>query len=46
MAERGISFEKEVFSLQAGGLLDDIVHPNTDKYAQQRVLVVAIDEYV
>jgi uncharacterized DUF497 family protein len=43
--ERGISFEEVVFCLQSGGLLDDISHPNTEKYAHQRVFVVAIDEY-
>mgnify|MGYP006302239127 FL=1 len=43
--ERGISFEDVVFCLQSGGLLDDITHPNTEKYPHQRVLVVAIDEY-
>lgn len=44
--ERGISFESVVFSLQSGGLLDDIVHPNTEKYPNQRVFVVSIDDYV
>ena len=43
--ERGISFEEVVFCLQSGNLLDDITHPNTEKYAHQRVFVVAIDEY-
>ncbi len=46
MEERGISFEDIIFSVQAGGLLDDLVHPNPDKYAQQRILVVALDNYV
>ena len=44
--ERDISFENIVFSLQSGGLLDDIVHPNTEKYPNQRVFVVSIDDYV
>ena len=43
--ERGISFEEVVFYLQSNGLLDDISHPNKDKYPHQRVFVVAIDEY-
>lgn len=46
MTECGISFEKVVFSFQVGGLLDDIEHPIADKYAQQQVLLVAIDVYV
>jgi len=38
--------EKNRKLIEAGSLLDDITHPNTEKYAQQRVFVVAIDEYV
>jgi hypothetical protein len=44
--KRGISFEDVVFCLQSGGLLDDISHPNDERYAHQRVFVVAIDDYV
>ena len=43
--ERGISFEGIVFCLHAGGLLDDISHPNKVKYPHQRMFVVAVDEY-
>ncbi len=46
MAERGISFEDVVFALQSGSLLDDLVHPNQDKYPKQRMFVVRIDAYV
>jgi len=44
--ERGVSFEDVVFRLQQGALLDDIEHPNTDKYPGQRALVICIDDYV
>jgi uncharacterized DUF497 family protein len=44
--ERGISFEDIIFCLQSGGLLDDIAHPNQEKYSYQRMFVVAVDEYV
>ena len=44
--ERGISFEDVVFYLQQGALLDDIKHPNDDKYPNQRVFVISIDDYV
>ncbi len=43
--ERGISFEDVVYCLHSGGLLDDAMHPNTGKYPNQRMLVVAIEEY-
>jgi uncharacterized DUF497 family protein len=44
-AERGVSFESIVVSIEAGGLLDILVHPNQAKYPGQRVLVVACDNY-
>lgn len=44
-AERGISFEGIVVSIEAGGLLDILAHPNPAKYPRQRVLVVACDSY-
>ncbi len=43
--ERGISFEDIVFYLQRGALLDDIEHPNSVKYPNQRVFVINIDDY-
>jgi len=45
-AERGISFESIVVSIEAGGLMDILAHPNQTKYPRQRVLVVACDNYV
>ncbi|MGZ0020035.1 hypothetical protein [Nitrosomonas sp. wSCUT-2] len=30
---------------QSGGLLDDMFHPNKDKYPQQRIFVVLIGEW-
>lgn len=45
-AERGISFEGIVVSIEAGGLLNVLAHPkNQAKYPRQRVLVVACDNY-
>ena len=45
MKERGISFEDIVFSIQQGDLLDDLCHPNKDKYPSQRLLVVNVEGY-
>lgn len=45
MSERGISFEDVLFALQSGRLLDDLVHPNKNKYTNQRIFVVEVDEY-
>ena len=44
-AERGISFESVVVAIESGGLLDILAHPNQAKYPQQRILVVAADNY-
>jgi uncharacterized DUF497 family protein len=44
--DRGISFEAVIFFLQGDGLLDDLIHPNNEKYPGQRIFVVNIDGYV
>lgn len=46
METRGVSFEDVVFYLQQGTLLDDLEHPNPEKYSNQRLFVLEIDEYV
>jgi len=44
--ERGVSFEDVVFYLLQGEVLDDLEHPNSEKYPDQRILVLNIDEYI
>ncbi len=46
VAQRGISFEDIVFYMQQGQLLDDTKHPNSDKYPEQRIFVINVDNYV
>jgi uncharacterized DUF497 family protein len=43
---RGISFEDIVLAVESGGLLDVLAHPNPRRYRNQKVLVVAVMEYV
>ena len=43
---RGVSFVDVVFYLQQGQILDDLEHPNPEKYSNQRIFVLEIDEYV
>jgi len=43
---RGISFEEIVLALESGGLLDVLAHSNPKRYPNQKVLVVAVMEYV
>ena len=42
---RQISFEDVVFYIEKGFLLDILDHPNKDKYPDQRIFVVQIDDY-
>jgi len=44
--ERGISFEEMVLAIEADGLLDELRHPNPEKYPNQSVFVIALDGYV
>ena len=44
--ERSISFEEIVLAIEADGLLDELRHPNPDKYPNQSVFVVTLDGYV
>lgn len=45
-AERGIGFEDIVFHIEGGDLLDVLEHPNHERYARQRILVVRREDYV
>ena len=44
--ERSISFEEIVLAIEADGLLDELRHPNPEKYPNQSIFVVTLDEYV
>lgn len=43
--ERGIGFEKIVQLIESGSLVAELVHPNQEKYAGQKVLVVDVEGY-
>ena len=42
---RGVSFEDIVFTLNSDYFLDIVPHPNSKKYAHQKMYVVDIDGY-
>ena len=44
-AERNISFEEIVLAIEGDGLLDIVAHSNPGKYPNQRMFVVAVDDY-
>ncbi len=43
--ERGICFEEVVFHIERGDVLDVLEHPNDERYPEQRLFVVAVDDY-
>jgi len=45
-AERGIGFEEIVFHIERGDLLDILEHPNPERYAGQRIVVVQREGYL
>jgi uncharacterized DUF497 family protein len=45
-AARGIGFEDIVFHIERGDLLDILEHPNPERYAGQRIVVVQREDYV
>ena len=44
-ADRNVGFEDVIFSIVHEGLLDIVEHPNKQKYPDQRVFIVKIEDY-
>lgn len=44
-ADRNMSFEEIVLAIEADGLLDIVAHSNLGKYPNQRMLIVAVEQY-
>lgn len=43
--ERGLCFEDVEQALSGEGFVDDLPHPNVQRYPNQRLLIVLIDNY-
>ena len=43
---RGVSFEQIVMHIEKGDLIDIIKHPNSLKYANQKILIININGYI
>jgi len=43
---RGVSFEQVVLAIVSGDLVDRVKHPNAEKYPNQRVFLVKIEDYI
>ena len=42
----GVSFEQVLLAIVSGNLVDRVKHPNPEKYPNQRVFLVKIENYV
>jgi hypothetical protein len=45
LEERGVTFQDAINSIAERGVLAEFPHPNAERYANQRILVVEIDGY-
>jgi len=45
-AERGIGFQDIVFHIDQGDILAITDHPNSEKYPNQKIIYIRIDDYV
>ena len=41
--QRNVSFEDVILALESGKLLDDIEHPNKEKYPNQNIFIILIE---
>ncbi len=41
--ERGIGFEDVILAIENGNLIDDIEHPNKEKYPNQNIFIILIE---
>ena len=44
--ERGISFEEIIVAINAGNILDILIHPKQKKYPGQKIYIIKISQYV
>ncbi len=42
---RGVCFEQIVILMERGDVLDTIEHPKQDRYPEQKIAIVQIDDY-
>jgi len=43
---RSISFEQIIIHIEQGDLIDIIQHPNSDKYSNQKILIINVKNYI
>ncbi len=42
-AERGVGFEDVLLAIELGNVLEDLAHPNAERYPDQSVLIIFIN---
>jgi uncharacterized DUF497 family protein len=45
LVERGISFEEIVEAICDGRVVSDLVHPKSDRYPNQRLMIIHVNDY-
>jgi uncharacterized DUF497 family protein len=45
LVKRNVTFEEVVFWIMRGGLIDILEHPNRERYPNQRIFIVKMDDY-
>jgi uncharacterized DUF497 family protein len=44
--QRGVSFEEVLDKIESKEVIDRLMHPNKDKYPNQQIFVVEINDYI
>lgn len=44
--QRGVGFEDVLLAIEVGSVLDDLAHPNKDKYPDQSILIITVKNHV
>ncbi len=44
--ERGVSFEQALRAIQSNQLLDIIQHPNSERYPNQQIFILEMNQYI
>ena len=45
LVERNVTFEEVVYWIMRGGLLDILEHPSKERYPNQRIFIINMDDY-
>ena len=46
LSQRGVNFNDVLYELEHNGILDNYKHPNCDKYPNQYIYVISLNNYI